>query len=42
VKKLSGWQRIGIVASVLWAIGGFVWGAQSIPTPQSDLDIAAA
>jgi hypothetical protein len=23
---LNGWQRIGIVASVLWAIGGGFWG----------------
>jgi len=26
VKKLSGWKRIGIVASVVWAVGGFLWG----------------
>jgi hypothetical protein len=25
VKKLSGWTRIGIVASVVWAVGSFVW-----------------
>jgi hypothetical protein len=25
-KGLSGWQRIGIVASVVWAIGGGFWG----------------
>jgi len=31
VKKLSGWQRIGIVASVLWAIGGFMWGLSLDP-----------
>jgi len=37
VKKLSGWKRIGIVASVLWAIGGYVWGASSVVTPQTFL-----
>jgi hypothetical protein len=25
VRKLSGWKRIGIVASVVWAVGGFIW-----------------
>jgi hypothetical protein len=24
--RLSGWQRIGIVASVIWVIGGGFWG----------------
>ena len=24
--RLNGWQRIGVVASVLWAIGGAYWG----------------
>jgi hypothetical protein len=24
--RLNGWQRIGIVASVLWAISGAFWG----------------
>jgi hypothetical protein len=24
--RLNGWQRIGIVASVLWVIGGGIWG----------------
>jgi hypothetical protein len=24
--RLNGWQRIGVVASVLWAIGGAFWG----------------
>jgi hypothetical protein len=24
--RLNGWQRIGIVASVIWAIGGGFWG----------------
>ncbi len=24
--RLNGWQRIGVVASVLWAIGGGFWG----------------
>jgi hypothetical protein len=24
--RLNGWQRIGIVLSVIWAIGGFFWG----------------
>jgi hypothetical protein len=24
--RLNGWQRIGIVASVIWAIGGAIWG----------------
>jgi len=24
--RLNGWQRIGIVASVIWAIGGGIWG----------------
>jgi hypothetical protein len=26
MKALNGWQRIGIVLSVLWAIVGFFWG----------------
>jgi hypothetical protein len=25
MKKLSGWKRIGIVASVAWAVGSFLW-----------------
>jgi hypothetical protein len=25
--RLSGWQRVGIVLSVTWAIGGGMWGA---------------
>ena len=25
MRKLSGWKRIGIVASVIWAVGGFLW-----------------
>ena len=25
-KQLNGWQRIGVVLSVLWAIGGSFWG----------------
>jgi hypothetical protein len=24
--RLNGWQRMGIVASVVWAIGGGLWG----------------
>jgi hypothetical protein len=24
--RLNGWQRIGIVLSVIWAIGGGLWG----------------
>jgi hypothetical protein len=24
--RLNGWQRIGIVVSVLWVIGGGIWG----------------
>lgn len=24
--RLNGWQRIGVVASVIWAIGGAIWG----------------
>lgn len=24
--RLNGWQRVGLVASVLWAIGGGFWG----------------
>jgi hypothetical protein len=24
--RLNGWQRIGIVLSVIWAIGGGIWG----------------
>jgi hypothetical protein len=24
--RLNGWQRIGIIASVIWAIGGGFWG----------------
>jgi hypothetical protein len=23
---LNGWQRIGIVVSIVWVIGGFLWG----------------
>jgi hypothetical protein len=38
VRKLSGWKRIGIVASVLWAIGGFLWGVVSVPTPNAKLN----
>jgi hypothetical protein len=26
MSRLNGWQRIGIVVSVLWAIGGGLWG----------------
>ena len=26
MNRLNGWQRIGIVVSVLWAIGGGLWG----------------
>jgi hypothetical protein len=26
VEKLNGWQRIGVVLSVVWAIGGVGWG----------------
>lgn len=26
--RLNGWQRIGIVVSVIWAIGGGLWGNQ--------------
>jgi hypothetical protein len=26
LKKLSGWQRIGVVLSVAWAIGEAGWG----------------
>ena len=25
-RRLNGWQRIGIVLSVIWAIGGGLWG----------------
>lgn len=24
--RLNGWQRIGIILSVIWAIGGGIWG----------------
>jgi hypothetical protein len=24
--RLNGWQRVGIVLSVIWAIGGGLWG----------------
>jgi hypothetical protein len=24
--KLNGWQRVGIVLSIIWAIGGGLWG----------------
>jgi hypothetical protein len=24
--RLNGWQRLGIIASCLWAIGGALWG----------------
>ena len=33
---LNGWQRIGIVASVLWAIGGGLWGTQNVVDPMKD------
>src|SRR5258708_6054607 len=26
MKRLNGWQRIGIVLSVLWSLGGGLWG----------------
>jgi hypothetical protein len=26
LKKLNGWQRIGVVLSVAWALYGFYWG----------------
>jgi type VI protein secretion system component VasK len=26
LNQLNGWQRIGVVLSVLWAIGGAFWG----------------
>jgi hypothetical protein len=25
MKRLNGWQRIGIIASVVWMIGGTIW-----------------
>ena len=33
MRKLSGWTRIVIVASVLWIGGGFVYGFQTEPSP---------
>lgn len=24
--RLNGWQRIGVIVSVLWIVGGFLWG----------------
>jgi hypothetical protein len=29
MKRLNGWQRIGIVASVVWMIGGTLWLRES-------------
>jgi hypothetical protein len=31
--KLNGWQRIGIVISILWAIGSFMWFSVEISKP---------
>jgi|GEM_PF-4925108 len=25
MKRLNGWQRIGIILSVLWMVGGWFW-----------------
>ena len=33
--RLNGWQRIGIVASVLWVISGGLWG-NSVGLSQGD------
>lgn len=24
--RLNGWQRIGVIASAVWIVGGFLWG----------------
>jgi hypothetical protein len=37
--RLNGWQRIGIVLSVIWAIGGGVWG-NSISIHEGDSALA--
>jgi len=34
VRRLSGWKRIGIVASVVWAVGGFIWGNNQALKPE--------
>ena len=34
--RLNGWQRIGIVLSVLWAIFGGLWGTLNIVRPTND------
>jgi hypothetical protein len=31
--RLNGWQRIGIVLSVLWAIVGAIWGLKIAAAP---------
>jgi hypothetical protein len=28
--RLNGWQRIGVVLSVCWILGGFIWGANQV------------
>jgi hypothetical protein len=38
--RLTGWQRVGIVLSVVWAIGGAFWGNQ-IGLSQGDWTVAA-
>jgi hypothetical protein len=36
--RLNGWQRIGIVLTVLWAIGGTIWEVSSIIESDTSYD----
>jgi hypothetical protein len=29
MKRLNGWQRIGLIASVIWILGGTIWTMQN-------------
>ena len=35
MKRLNGWQRIGLISSVIWMLGGIAMGNLGRPLPAS-------